>query len=211
MDAVAQRQAAGLALAAVEAGKWLHWASLVAWAPARTASPWAPLDAPEADASNAPNDAQVALYTWTLLWSAVEIAVVLAIAAARIPRLSVTPGRAVLIILALCLINERAGGTLVNVPAPWTRPPARRMSPGTDDGDPGGGAGARPGRTGKQSLPWSVAPATSLGNGSRKRQRKRVRVVPCARSIDHGRAGPDSGDSPWIPPWRCSYPPRSPR
>lgn len=52
-------------------------------------------------------------FGWIVLWSVVDVAFVLGLAAAKIPRLTLTPGRAVLFILFLCVANDRAGGGLV--------------------------------------------------------------------------------------------------
>ena len=103
MDAVQQRQLAALAVCAAEVFKWIHWAAITAAAaPQSVGGPTAVSDA-----------AASALLLWTVLWTGVEIAVVLAIAAARIPKMTLTPGRALAIIIALCFVTEAAGGSLV--------------------------------------------------------------------------------------------------
>ena len=55
-------------------------------------------------------------FGWIVLWSVVDVAFVLGLAAAKIPRLTLTPGRAILFILFLCVANDRAGGGLVGRP-----------------------------------------------------------------------------------------------
>jgi hypothetical protein len=92
MDVVAQRQLAAVAVATLQAAKWLHWLALT---------------------TTGSSGEGAAFFWWMVGWSVVDVAWVVALTGAAIPRLRVSPGRAAVLIALLCLANERASGSLV--------------------------------------------------------------------------------------------------